>query len=114
MHPLFLADPTIQQFFKSYPRKRLTADVMAFRDRVLELIDEAGSEAKLERRAGLPVSTLSHYSRAKPSEPTRPYLIALARSMDVQLEWLCTGRGPKRISPVDREMHRQHASGRFN
>jgi transcriptional regulator with XRE-family HTH domain len=101
MHPLFLADPSIRQLLKLYPRKRLTADAMAFRDRVLELIDEAGSEAELERRAGLPASTLSHYSRAKPSEPTRPYLIAIATAMDVHLDWLCAGRGPKRISPVD-------------
>jgi transcriptional regulator with XRE-family HTH domain len=101
MHPLFLADPSFRQSLKLYPRKRLTADAVAFRDRVLELIEEAGSEAELERRAGLPVSTLSHYSRAKPSEPTRPYLIAIATAMKVHLDWLCAGRGPKRSSPVD-------------
>ncbi len=80
------------------PRRRIATDLMAFRSRVRELSKEAGTEMALERRAGLPVGSLSHYSRARPSEPTRPHLVALAFAMDVQLDWLCAGRGPKRSS----------------
>ena len=76
--------------------RRMPADLMAFRTRIKELIREAGTEMALERRAGLPPGSLSHYSRSRPSEPSRPYLIALAFAMDVHLDWLCAGRGPKR------------------
>jgi hypothetical protein len=78
------------------PRPRIATDLMAFRSRVKELIQEAGTEMALERRAGLPPGSLSHYSRSRPSEPTRPHLVALAAAMDVHLDWLCAGRGPKR------------------
>ena len=74
---------------------------MAFRHRVKELIKEAGTEMALERRAGLPTGSLSHYSRSQPSEPSRPYLVALASAMDVHLDWLCAGRGPKRGPSVE-------------
>jgi hypothetical protein len=57
---------------------------------------EAGTEAKLERLAGLPTGTVSHYSCRNPNEPLRTTLVALAKGANVQLEWLCTGQGPKR------------------
>lgn len=77
-------------------RRPPSPDLLAFRERVLNLIQEARSEAALERSAGLPVGTISHYSRRNPHEPLRTTLVALAKGANVQLEWLCTGQGPKR------------------
>lgn len=81
---------------KRRPRRQPSPDLLAFRERVLNLIQEAGTEAALERRAGLPLGTISHYSRHDPNEPLRTTLVALAKGANVQLEWLCTGQGPKR------------------
>ena len=79
--------PTMKQ---PRPHRRVSADLMAFRARVKELIEEAGSEVALERRAGMPTGSLSHYSRSQPSEPLRPHLVALAAAAGVHLDWLCT------------------------
>jgi hypothetical protein len=85
--------PTMKQ---PRPHRRIPADLMAFRARVKELIEEVGTEMELERRAGMPLGSLSHYSRSQPSEPLRPHLVALAAATGVHLDWLCAGRGPKR------------------
>ena len=75
------------------PHKTLSSDLLAF----LELIREAGSEAKLERRASLHTGTLSHYSRSlRPSEPSRHHLVAIADAAGVRLAWLAAGKGSKR------------------
>jgi hypothetical protein len=90
-----LANPENGQARKSRARRPPSADLMVFRQRVLQLIEEAGSEVALERRAGLPLGSISHYSRRNPNEPLRPALIAIAKAMHVQLDWLCMGNGPK-------------------
>ena len=54
------------------PRRHIATDLMAFRSRVRELSKEAGTEMALERRAGLPVGSLSHYSRARPASRPAP------------------------------------------
>src|SRR5579863_5511339 len=101
MMELLAHEQPIRNTFRT-PRlsRRVPAELMAFRSRVKELIKEAGSEMALERRAGLPPGSISHYSRSQPSEPSRPYLVALASAMDVHLDWLCAGRGPKRGHPL--------------
>jgi hypothetical protein len=96
MELLAHAEPIRNTLRTSRLSRLIPADLMAFRHRVKELIREAGSEVALERRAELPTGTLSHYSRSQPSEPSRPYLVAIATAMDVHLDWLCAGRGPKR------------------
>jgi hypothetical protein len=93
---LALAKADGEQPGKTKPRRDASPDLLAFRERILQLIEEAGSEAALERRAGLPVGSLSHYSRRNPYEPRRPALVAIAKCMDLQLNWLCMGEGPKR------------------
>jgi hypothetical protein len=99
---LLAHEGSIRNTFRT-PRlsRRIPAELMAFRHRVKELIREAGTEMALERRAGLPAGSLSHYSRSQPSEPSRPYLVALAAAADVHLDWLCAGRGPKRGMAFD-------------
>ncbi len=69
----------------------------AFRQRLRELIREIGTEAELERRAGLPLGLVSHYTRThRPSDPSRSNVVKLALAGGVSIAWLAAGIGPKR------------------
>lgn len=76
----------------------VSLDRLAFRERLLEVVRELGSEAELERRAGLPVASLCHYTRKQSSEPSRPHLVRIALAAEVSIGWLAAGIGPKRAS----------------
>jgi helix-turn-helix protein len=66
----------------------------AFVARLEAIAAELGSRAELAKRAGIAPSSLQNYVDG--SEPTRPVLIALARTAHVSLGWLASGSGPKR------------------
>ncbi len=69
----------------------------AFRERLRELTRDVGSEAELERRAGLPLGLVSHYTRThRPSDPSRSNVVRLALAGGVSIAWLAAGIGPKR------------------
>lgn len=77
---------------------RSIEDRLAFRGRLLEVVRQVGSEAELERRAGLPAATITHYTRSRPSEPSRAYLVKIALAAGVSIAWLAAGLGPKKVS----------------
>lgn len=74
-----------------------TAERNAFRERLREVTRDIGTEAELERRAGMSVGTVSHYTRMhRPSDPSRAHLVRLALAAGVSVSWLAAGIGPKR------------------
>jgi len=68
-----------------------------FIKRLEEIVDGFPSRAALAKAAGLPPSSLQSYLEG--AEPTRPALVALARTAEVSLEWLADNRGYKKPHP---------------
>src|SRR5271156_4870159 len=65
-----------------------------FPSRLQELIVEFGSRSALSRASSIAISTLQAYEAG--SKPGLEALVALARTANVTLDWLLTGRGEKR------------------
>jgi hypothetical protein len=67
---------------------------MEFVKRINDLIsDSGGSVYALAKKVGIPPNSIRRYLTN--SEPTRPFLIAIARTTGVSIQWLATGDGPK-------------------
>jgi transcriptional regulator with XRE-family HTH domain len=67
-----------------------------FRPRLQELILEFGSRYALAKASGIAISTLQAYEAG--SKPGLDALVSLARTGNVGLDWLLTGKGEKRPS----------------
>jgi hypothetical protein len=67
-----------------------------FRQRLHELIMEFGSRYALSKASGIAISTLQAYEVG--SKPGLDALVSLARTGNVSLDWLLTGKGEKRPS----------------
>lgn len=66
---------------------------LAFSERLSNLINRLElNDAELSRRSGLPKNTISRYRNAE-SLPDANHLFAVARALDVNPEWLITGKG---------------------
>ena len=76
-------DPTARQRIKD-----------GFKVRFAECVKRKGSVYALSRAARIPVQTLQRYQRG--SEPSLTILVAIADAASVYVEWLATGRGPKK------------------
>jgi transcriptional regulator with XRE-family HTH domain len=69
-----------------------------FSRRLQELIDEFGSRYALSKASGIAISTLQAYEAG--SKPGMDALISLARTGNVGLDWLLTGKGEKRPTGI--------------
>src|ERR1700752_1311165 len=79
----------------SVTRRGIKADAEPdFLKRLQELTGEFGSRYALAKASGIPVSTLQGYEAG--SKPGLDALVILARTGNVSLDWLLTGRGSKR------------------
>src|ERR1700752_2397754 len=65
-----------------------------FRQRLEELIVEFGSRYALSKASRIAISTLQAYEAG--SKPGLDALVSLARTGNVSLDWLLTGKGEKR------------------
>jgi hypothetical protein len=65
-----------------------------FPRRLQELIEEFGSRYALSKASGIAISTLQAYEAG--SKPGLDALVAMARTGNLSLDWLLTGRGEKR------------------
>jgi transcriptional regulator with XRE-family HTH domain len=77
-------------------------------ERILELVGDAGNAQRLADRAGLNASTVLFYLPRKSgrvSEPSAAAIVKIARAMEISLDWLLTGEGPKKhfadLTPID-------------
>lgn len=61
-----------------------------FTGRIHRLIDDAGGQSALARKAGLSLGAIQRYMKG--GEPTRSVLIRLAESCHVSVSWLIYGR----------------------
>jgi len=69
-----------------------------FAQRISELIqDSGGSVYALAKKVGMPANSIRRYLHN--SEPTRPFMVAIAHHTGVSIEWLATGQGAKDIQP---------------
>ena len=66
--------------------------ILSFPERIKSIIELAGSAEKLAHSAGMSARVIGQYLSRK-SDPTRKKLIALANAVDVNIEWLATGKG---------------------
>ena len=64
-----------------------------FQERIKQIIKLAGSAEKLAHISGMSSRIIGQYLSGK-SDPTRMKLIALANAVNVNIEWLATGKGP--------------------
>src|ERR1700732_4003792 len=65
-----------------------------FAARLAQIIAEYGSRYALAKASGIPVTTLQKYTLG--TKPGMDALVTLARSANVDLDWLLTGRGQMR------------------
>ena len=63
-----------------------------FQERIKQIIKLAGSAEKLAHISGMSSRIIGQYLSGK-SDPTRMKLIALANAVNVNIEWLATGKG---------------------
>lgn len=75
----------------------MSGDV-AFISRLSRCAEKAGSLYALAKKAGLGPATVRKYLRG--SEPSRPFLVAIARAAGVSLDWLCAGTSPDNSDTV--------------
>lgn len=66
-----------------------------FAMRLKDCTNQRGAVARLAKSLPASPTAVRRWINAD-AEPSRDLLIALARELDVNLEWLCTGRGPKK------------------
>lgn len=66
-----------------------------FRERLQEIVSEAGGVNPFSRKVGIGDSTIRAWLEG-PSEPNRTRLVALADAAAVTVDWLATGLGLKR------------------
>lgn len=57
------------------------------------------SQAALAALVGVQRSAVTHWESRTGKRPTVEHLIALARTTNVDFEWLATGRGDSKIAP---------------
>jgi phage repressor protein C with HTH and peptisase S24 domain len=68
------------------------ADLEGFQSRLTVLIERAGGPGKFARRSGVSTRQLEKYRKG--ADPSRQYLVRLARGGGVSLDWLASGIGP--------------------
>jgi transcriptional regulator with XRE-family HTH domain len=76
----------------------MSTDVTTVKDRIREIVDDAGGPSILARRAGLTPSTVGQYlsdQEGRASEPGVAALVKLAKAANVSIAWLATGELPK-------------------
>jgi transcriptional regulator with XRE-family HTH domain len=72
-----------------------------FQKRMQWLAQQAGDVSKLARKTGLSITAVRNYLYG--GEPTRTAIQKLARSMDVSIEWLVSGKGSAQNDSKDSE-----------
>lgn len=65
--------------------------------RIRKVIREAGGNAVVSKKSGIPLRTVSNYTRGL-SEPKLISLSRIAKVCEVSLDWLATGEGPKHLA----------------
>jgi transcriptional regulator with XRE-family HTH domain len=76
---------------------------VAFSERLSYLVNRLRlTDAELSRRSGLPKNTISRYRKAE-SLPEANHLFTVARALNVDPEWLMTGKGQPQRSVDDED-----------
>jgi len=74
----------------------------AFAKRLSSCLPERGDIKRLSDKTGCSVQAMRRWANAE-TEPSRDYLVAMARELDVRVSWLAAGIGPKASNASDGE-----------
>jgi DNA-binding phage protein len=76
----------------------------SFAERLVQVIELAGSRRALAQAAGIPESTLQMCLQRR-SDPSLRLVLAIARASSVDVYWLVTGEGaPRKVAQLDEEL----------
>jgi len=70
----------------------------AFVERLKILVSQEGGVSALAKKSGISISGIQRYLAG--GEPTRKFLLALAKAADVRLDWLLAGEGGMFATPM--------------